>query len=168
MKSIVNIAVMSLMFTLLIAGSAFSADVARADSDGQMTKAALFQGAIPADKVVGMTVQNRGGQDIGKVTAQTLDENGKTSFLTISTGGFLGIGAKEHLVPVDVFKPTQNNDALVLTVDEQLLANAPQKTSEMNEKGFERKLVEHYGQAPSWGKEDNQTKPFDPGPQDSY
>jgi hypothetical protein len=65
----------------------------------------------------------------------------------------LGIGEKERIVPYSAFKPAEGANALILTVDENLLASSPAKTPDMTEEQFNRELYEHYGQAPYWGTE---------------
>jgi sporulation protein YlmC with PRC-barrel domain len=154
MKKISFMAVLVISFSLLLAGAVFAGGMTKAEEGGPQTGPAVTSGEfISADKLTGMTVRNMDGKKIGEVSASQLDENGDIRFLVVSTGGIFGIGAKERLVPYSAFKPAEAADALILTVDESLLASAPAKTTDMTEEQFSRELYEHFGQAPFWGAE---------------
>jgi sporulation protein YlmC with PRC-barrel domain len=146
--------ILAISFTLLLAGTGFSGGMTKGEEGGQKEVQAVTSGEfIPAEKLTGMDVRNREGKTIGEVSASQVDENGNIRFLVVSTGGFFGIGEKERLVPYSAFKPAEAADALILTVDESLLASSPAKKSDMTEEQFSRELYEHYGQAPYWGPE---------------
>jgi hypothetical protein len=155
MKKIGILTILALTLSLFLAGNAFAAGMTKAGEEGkQVSSAALFKGVIASEDVVGLDVKNQEGKTIGSVSGQKADANGEIRFLTVSTGGFLGIGEKERLIPSSAFEPTEKADALILTVDEKLVENAPAKTPDMTEEGYNRELYEHYGQAPYWGAED--------------
>ncbi|MGD9536821.1 MAG: PRC-barrel domain-containing protein [Alphaproteobacteria bacterium] len=59
------------------------------------------EGALRADKVIGMKVVDASGEQIGKVTDIILNPEGQMTGLVISSGGFLGIGAKKVGIKVD-------------------------------------------------------------------
>jgi hypothetical protein len=155
MKKISIIAVLVLPLSLLLAGGLFASGMDKSSDDAtQKSQTTLFQGAIPADKLVGMDVKNQAGKTIGSISGQQADASGDIRFLTVSTGGIMGMGEKEHLVPTGAFEPTAKADALVLKVDENLVKNAPAKTQDISDAEYQRELNEHYGQAPSWGGEE--------------
>lgn len=154
MKKISIMGSLALLFTLLFAGTGLSGGMTKTETGGQKEVQAVTSGEfIPVDKLTGMDVRNREGKKIGEVSASQLDEKGNIRFLVVSTGGILGVGEKERLVPYSAFKPAEGANALILTVDESLLASSPAKTPDMTEEQFSRELYEHYGQAPYWGTE---------------
>jgi PRC-barrel domain len=57
-----------------------------------------------ASKVIGSTVYNDQNQSIGKIDDIIVSNDGKTPYIIVSAGGFLGMG--EHLValPYDSFR----------------------------------------------------------------
>lgn len=154
MKKISIIAISVISFMFLFAGTGFSGGMTKTETGGQKEVQAVTSGEfIPVDKLTGMDVRNREGKTIGEVSASQLDEKGNVRFLVVSTGGILGTGEKERVVPYSAFKPAEGANALILTVDENLLASSPKKTPYMTEEQFNRELYEHYGQAPYWGIE---------------
>jgi sporulation protein YlmC with PRC-barrel domain len=165
MKKISFMAIMAISFTLLLAGAVFAGGMTKAGEGGPQAGQDVTSGEfISADKLAGMGVRNQEGKRIGEVSDFQLDENGNVRFLVVSTGGIFGIGAAERVVPYTAFKPAEAADALILTVDESLLASSPAKTSEMTEEQYSRELYEHFGQAPYWGAESEaipETTPYE-------
>jgi sporulation protein YlmC with PRC-barrel domain len=154
MRKISFMAILAISLTLLLAGAVFSGGMTKAGEGGSQAGQAVTSGEfISTDKLTGMDVRNQEGKRIGEVSAYQLDESGNVRFLVVSTGGIFGIGEKERLVPYSAFKPTEAADALILTVDESLLASSPAKAPDMTEEQYSRELYEHYGQAPFWGAE---------------
>ncbi len=81
-------------------------------------------------KVIGMTVKNDAGKELGSINDVVVDmESGKIRYLAVSYGGWLGLGDKLFAVPLSAFKCSYNaeNDEhlLVLNVPESKLKNAP-------------------------------------------
>jgi sporulation protein YlmC with PRC-barrel domain/gas vesicle protein len=58
----------------------------------------LADTSITAEKLLGMDVRNRQGEDLGEVSDIVLDKQGVTN-VVLSVGGFLGIGDKEVAIP---------------------------------------------------------------------
>jgi sporulation protein YlmC with PRC-barrel domain len=146
--------VLAFSFGLLLAGAPFAGEMTKAAEGGkQEVQATTYGEFLSVDKLTGMKVRNQAGKSIGEVAAVQVDDEGSIRFLAISTGGVLGIGAKERLVPYSAFRSTEAADALILTVDESLLASSPQRAPGMTEDAFSREIYEHYGQAPYWEAE---------------
>lgn len=71
-----------------------------------------YNGEWRSSKLVGATVYNEHGDDIGKIDDLLMDDHGKIETVVVSTGGgVLGIGAKLVSVPFDQikFEPSVNN-----------------------------------------------------------
>ncbi|HEX5080355.1 MAG TPA: PRC-barrel domain-containing protein [Geminicoccaceae bacterium] len=79
------------------------------------------------DEVIGASVVNQGGDEIGKIADLVMDEDQKLVGVVLSVGGFLGLGAKWVAVPVEQISfPTGDEPArLLASVSEEQLANAP-------------------------------------------
>jgi sporulation protein YlmC with PRC-barrel domain len=54
-------------------------------------------------KVVGMTVKNKAGEDLGKIEDLVMDEGGHIHYAAVSYGGFLGFNNKLFAVPFKAF-----------------------------------------------------------------
>jgi hypothetical protein len=55
-----------------------------------------------------------------------VDEEGTFRFVEVATGGFIGIGNKHHLVPVEVIAEEEPGSSITLTLDQQsVLHSAP-------------------------------------------
>lgn len=106
---------------------------------------------ITADELEGMTVVSQEGENIGKISEITIDkQSGEVSFVTISKGGILGMGASKIAVPLSAFE--FSDDEARLTVSQDKLDNVPQQTAGASDSDYQRDLEAHYGVAPAWDK----------------
>lgn len=85
-----------------------------------------FTGVTEAD-LVGKRVYGPGEEDVGEVSAVTLDGNGAIQSVVVDVGGFLGIGEKSVSLTADMLRiaPDADGDGTVLHVsatEEQLKA----------------------------------------------
>jgi sporulation protein YlmC with PRC-barrel domain len=83
--------------------------------------------AIASDSLLGTTVKDQQGKDIGKVSKLMIDPNeGKITSVVISRGGTLGMGGKEMSLPWDALKLQRGQDQqLVVTMQREMLEQAP-------------------------------------------
>jgi PRC-barrel domain len=71
-------------------------------------------------------VFDSGGRLIGHVENIYVDEEGTFRFVDVALGGFMGLGAKHHLVPVEAIADEEPGSSITLTVDRQtVLQSAP-------------------------------------------
>lgn len=105
--------------------------------------------AESADKLIGMKVVSRDGENLGEIQDLKIDtRNGRVNYVTVQKGGVMGIGGEEGIpVPLEAFQFT--NDNAKLTVDKTKLDNVP-KQSNMSDQEFQRDLQSHYGISPTW------------------
>lgn len=146
-----------------------SADETGRKADSQR-QSGLTQGQagqmMTADDLDGMTVVSQEGEDIGKISEITIDkQSGEVSFVTISRGGILGMGATEIAVPLSAFEFT--DDEARLTVNQSKLENVPQQAAGASESDYQRDLETHYGVAPAWDRESGVTPKSQPMGQDA-
>jgi hypothetical protein len=86
------------------------------------------------------------GRYLGHVAHLYVDEERKPRFVDVVTGGFLGLGRKHHLVPVEAITEESLN-AITLEVDEETVWGAPTASNPLAAPTDEqqRALYEHYG-----------------------
>lgn len=99
------------------------------------------------DELQDMKVFSRDGEEIGHIEEITVDQMGKIKFVTLSRGGFFGIGAEEVSLPLEAI--SFQRDGVTLTVDLELLENTPEQKN-VSEEQFRRDLEMHYGVSPAW------------------
>lgn len=72
----------------------------------QLTKVDVVKVAtgFRASKVIGSSVVNEANDTVGKVDDIIIAENGKSPYVVLSVGGFLGIGEKLVVLPYEQLK----------------------------------------------------------------
>ena len=84
---------------------------------------------VGSDSLVGGTVRDSEGRDIGKVSRLMIDPNdGRVTSVIIATGGTLGVGSNTISVPWSSVKIGQDRGKLVVTAS-QTLDSAPGRAS---------------------------------------
>ena len=76
----------------------------------QLTKVDVIKVATGyrASKVIGASVVNEANDTVGKVDDIIIGEDGKTPFVVLSVGGFLGMGNKLVVLPYQQLKAMDN------------------------------------------------------------
>ena len=64
------------------------------------------------------------GRLIGQVANLYVDDDRELQFVDVVIGGFLGLGTKHHLVPVEAIAE-EGPGSITLTVDQQTVESAP-------------------------------------------
>ncbi|MEY2467287.1 MAG: hypothetical protein QOD03_1808 [Verrucomicrobiota bacterium] len=82
---------------------------------------------LKANKLVGMKVEDRDGQEIGKMRDIVVDmQTGQIKFVILASGGFLGVGAKLKAVPPQIMSAaTSKRHTLAANIVELRWNNAP-------------------------------------------
>jgi sporulation protein YlmC with PRC-barrel domain len=75
----------------------------------QLTKVDVVKVATGyrASKVIGASVVNEANDTVGKVDDVIIGEDGKTPFVVLAVGGFLGMGDKLVVLPYEQLKATE-------------------------------------------------------------
>jgi len=103
-----------------ITPSAATPDRATATDDTQRTN------LIRASDLLGYRVYDQQDEELGTVHDMIVGQrNEDLAYAVLSVGGFLGIGDKLHLVPWWAFTFDQTDSRLFLSVDPQVLKDAP-------------------------------------------
>src|SRR5215813_7098399 len=81
---------------------------------------------IASDSLIGAKVRNPEGREIGSLKNLMIDpKQGKTNSVSMSIGGFIGMGEKTVLVPWDGVTVGRDGQRLVVTVPSSVLEQAP-------------------------------------------
>jgi hypothetical protein len=72
----------------------------------------MLSAGYRASKVVGSSVDNDAGQNIGKIDDLLVSPDGKAPYAILSIGGFLGMGSHYVAVPYDALKFADNKVTL--------------------------------------------------------
>jgi sporulation protein YlmC with PRC-barrel domain len=86
---------------------------------------------VTSDSLVGTTVRDAQGKDIGQVSQLLIDaKDGKVTSVIIKRGGAFGFGGKDMSVPWEALKLQRDQDKLVVTMQQDMLEQAPRPQSE--------------------------------------
>lgn len=81
---------------------------------------------LSASSIIGTTVKNGQGDDLGKIEELMIDiKTGQVDYAVLSFGGFLGIGDKFFAVPIQVMTVQPSEKEFVLNESKERLENAP-------------------------------------------
>ena len=107
--------------------------------------------ADSGEDVRGQPVLDRDGLEIGTVDALMLDEaESKVRFLRVAAGGFLGIGERQFLIPVEAVTRIDKEHVHVDHARAHV-ADAPAYDPNLvYEEGYYGNLYGHYGYDPYW------------------
>jgi sporulation protein YlmC with PRC-barrel domain len=108
--------------------------------------------ATPADDVRGKPVLDLDGADVGEVDDLVVDEDERrVRLLQVGSGGFLGIGKRKVLIPVDAV--TAVDHAVHIDTDRGHVANGPVYDPDLVlGKNIVTELYDHYGMLPYWNR----------------
>lgn len=110
--------------------------------------------ADKAEDIRGRKVVDKNGDEIGHVDDLFVDETaGKVRFLQVAAGGFLGLGEKKFLVPVDAITRIDDEHVHIDQTRQQVIG-APEYNPTLEEKDdndYWSGLYGHYGYTPYWG-----------------
>lgn len=110
--------------------------------------------ANEAEDVRGRTVIDRNGDETGSVDGLLIDEpERQVRFLEVGSGGFLGLGKKQVLVPVDAVTRI-DDDHVYINRDRKEVASGPGYDPELMpvpDRPYYEGVYGHYGLMPYWG-----------------
>ena len=112
------------MLAMASTAVAQSGDASSSTSSGQQSV------LIDSGSLVGSTVRDAQGKDLGKVSGLMIDpRDGKVQTLVVSMGGTLGMGGNSIAMPWNQVKIAQDQGRLIVTIDQQMLQQAPKAQS---------------------------------------
>jgi sporulation protein YlmC with PRC-barrel domain len=111
-------------------------------------------GETVADKdedIRGRHVIDKDGQELGKIDALLIDDKEqKVRFLQVESGGFLGLGERKSLIPIDAIVSIDANEVHIDQTGATVAA-APTYDPELVEPQVFEDIYGHYGILPFWG-----------------
>lgn len=108
--------------------------------------------ADPADDVRGRNVVDRNGDEVGTVDGLIIDEGERrVRFLEVGSGGFLGLGEKRQLVPVEAISRV-DEDAVQISSDRTRVAGGPVYDPDVVPgRHYFEDVYSYYDCSPFWG-----------------
>lgn len=89
-------------------------------------KSVAMYGTVRASNIIGETVINGEGENIGSIYDLVIDaKNNRLAYAVLSFGGFLGMGTKLFAIPWAAFEFSLTENKLILNIDKEKLKNAP-------------------------------------------
>lgn len=114
-------------------------------SDSQLTL------ADPAEDIRGRTVLDNAKNEIGDVEELMIDDDeGKVRFLQVGAGGFLGLGEKKFLVPVDAITDIDAKQVHVDQSRDRITGGPEYDPSMVREEDYWTGAYGYYGYTPFW------------------
>ena len=100
--------------------------------------------------VRGLDVYDEDGDQIGTVEDLYADtEERKVCFLDVGAGGFLSLGEKRFLIPVEAVSEVREDDAVVVDQKRQKVAESPLFDADVvPQPPYQHELYEYYGYLP--------------------
>ncbi len=142
-------AVLSLGF---LTAATFAAQTQSQNTDQSWSKEYTF------GQIVGTSVRNDRGQDLGRISDIVLDARGHVPFAILSYGGFWGMGGKSIAIPFTALSFDQSGNFIVLNADQAKLQSAPAfKVSDLSNRKWADDVYHYFGQQPYWTEEGGET-----------
>ena len=115
-----------LLFTTTAVALTLLAGVAIVRADDVTTPAATTSGtAVNTDEMIGRTVVNSRGENVGEVESVLIDKDGKVRYVVIGVGGFLGMGERDVAVRWDELSFTDNNEKIGVSMTKDQVSALP-------------------------------------------
>jgi sporulation protein YlmC with PRC-barrel domain len=111
--------------------------------------------AIRTKKVIGTSVKNAAGEQLGQVEDIVLDKlSNDIMFAIVGFGGMMGMGEKYHPLPWASLDFDENDDCYVVTASKEQLQSAPSDTLDALTRddgmAFRDRTYAHYNAQPYW------------------
>lgn len=90
----------------------------------QQAEEGQLQNSFRLSQLMDFSVQTQQGQDLGNVEDVVVDKQGRSTYIILS-GANLGKEDELIAVPLQVANPQVQDDKLVISLDQQMLMNAP-------------------------------------------
>jgi sporulation protein YlmC with PRC-barrel domain len=112
---------------ILIAGLAITPVAITSSAQALSFVATQAVGEQSTSSIIGLRVENSGGDKLGDINYLVLDNSGKISTVVIGVGGFLGVGEKNVGVPYGELKFNDKDGHQIAVIDatKESLTSAP-------------------------------------------
>jgi sporulation protein YlmC with PRC-barrel domain len=82
--------------------------------------------AVDAQKLIGQTIENGNGDNVGEVESVVIDGDGNVKYVIAGVGGFLGLGEKHVALHWDELTISENGDKVMANVTKEQLEALPE------------------------------------------
>lgn len=107
--------------------------------------------AAPREDIRGRHVVDRAGEEIGKVRDLLLDDKErKVRLIEVSGGGFLGIGDRTVLIPVDAIARIAEETVTIDRTRAHVAGSPSYDPKLQDDAGFWEEYYRYYGFSPFW------------------
>ena len=101
----------------------------------------------------GLNVYDTNGEEIGTIEGLYVDEpERKVRFLDVGAGGFLGLGEKNFLIPVEAVSEVREDRVVVDQSREKVVDSPPFDTSVVSQASYQRDIYDYYGYGRAGGR----------------
>jgi sporulation protein YlmC with PRC-barrel domain len=109
---------------------------------------------VTSNQLIGQTVRTPDGENLGQITGLMMDaQTGQIGYAVLSSGGVLGIGRKDYVVPWTALEIDPQQGVVVLDISPERLREAP-AAGEITTYDEGMRIHEFYGVTPYWMEED--------------
>jgi sporulation protein YlmC with PRC-barrel domain len=114
------------------------------------TRASIWGKADRYDQIVGTSVKNQQGEELGKIRDLVIDSQGHVPLAILTHGGFVGMGGKLVAVPFSALDFDQKGKDFVLNSTQEKLDSAPVfKMSDLSHEKWPEEAYRFFGQPAS-------------------
>ncbi len=157
----IGTAITTVLFgTALFIGPSFAAEQERTGSMTQRSEMQTQQASQGGDiheasKLVGKSVKNQQGEELGELSEILFDSQGEVKYIILSKGEVLGVGGEKVPIPWQAANAQVQEDSLVVDIEKQKLDNAPtvneDQYSKLTEQQFQQEVRGFFGQGQQSG-----------------
>ena len=107
-----------------------------------------FRLQAPEHDIRGLDVYDDEGNEIGSVEDLYVDEQErKVRFMDVGAGGFLGIGEKHFMIPVEALREVNEDRVMVDQSREKVAGSPPFDPDVVPRPSYQREVYDYYGYA---------------------
>jgi sporulation protein YlmC with PRC-barrel domain len=107
------------------------------------------QGMNRANEMLGKSIENIQGQELGDVEDIIFDNQGNITYIVLSRGGVLGVGVELVPIPFDGQRVTIRDDVIIMDIDQQRLEGPPtfgsREWEKLQDQEFQQNVHGYYG-----------------------
>jgi len=101
------------------------------------------------EEVIGKDIKNKAKDNLGSIYDIVLDKiSGKTLYVVLESGSFLGMGGKLFAIPWNAFHFNRAENCFILDVDKERLSNAPgfdkNNSPDMADQSWSKEVADYY------------------------
>ena len=108
--------------------------------------------AAESQDIRGRKVVDKNGQELGKIDALFVDDTQrKVRFMRVESGGFLGLGERKSLIPIDAITSVTAHEIQIGHTADTVASAPTYDPTLVEEKSRYNDTYRHYGYIPFWG-----------------